>query len=404
MPATDTSSSFTTYGTRPSRLSFTSPDTTFEQLTGEFRKRGLTYRDFPNFNMYLLKYNRKTADLTDPDTLRCRGLVFDRNTHEIIGTCPEKSQALGDIPTDSEQLQYEEFYDGTNVNVFFANDNWNISTRSCIGAATSFNTDKTFREMFFEAINFELEQLDKTIMYSFVLLHSENRIVCPVPENRVILVEARTRLDENSITNLSLDEVRKHLISNRGLTESAIQIPKTYTFETLELAKAYVKSLGIESQGLVLKLIGSNIRGKIRGDTYSHARLIKGNSSSLFERYLHVRKNRQIKIYLRYFPEANEQFREFNRRINNLVNDLHFSYIQCFVRKELEHRDAKYVFRPMLYALHKYHLAEGAIITREETYIYFCELPVEKQVFVFDNLDRVVNRPEEMDPTPAVTV
>ncbi len=29
----------------------------------------------------------------------------------------------GDIPTDSEQLQYEEFYDGTNVNVFFANDN-----------------------------------------------------------------------------------------------------------------------------------------------------------------------------------------------------------------------------------------------------------------------------------------
>ena len=142
MPATDTSSSFTTFGTRPSRLSFTSPDTTFEQLTGEFRKRGLTYRDFPNFNMYLLKYNRKTADLTDPDTLRCRGLVFDRNTHEIIGTCPEKSQALGDIPTDSVQLQYEEFYDGTNVNVFFANDNWNISTRSCIGAATSFNTDK----------------------------------------------------------------------------------------------------------------------------------------------------------------------------------------------------------------------------------------------------------------------
>ena len=50
MPTTDTSSSFTTYGTRHSRLSFISPDTTFEQLTGEFRKRGLTYRDFPNFN------------------------------------------------------------------------------------------------------------------------------------------------------------------------------------------------------------------------------------------------------------------------------------------------------------------------------------------------------------------
>ena len=44
-----------------------------------------------------------------------------------------------------------------------------------------------------------------------------------------------------------------------------------------------------------------------------------------------------------------------------------------------------FVFKPMLYALHNYHLKEGAIITREETYIYFCELP-EKQLFVFENL------------------
>jgi hypothetical protein len=43
----------------------------------------------------------------------------------------------------------------------------------------------------------------------------------------------------------------------------------------------------------------------------------------------------------------------------------------------------------MIYALHKFHLTEGAIITREEAYIYFCELPVEKQMFVLDNLDKV---------------
>lgn len=405
MPATDTSSSFTTYGTRPNRLSFTTAESNFESLKQEFRNRGLVYRDFPNLNLYLLKYNRKEPlDLNDPDTIRCRGLVFDRNTHEIVGTCPEKSTPLGSIAIHSDSLEYEEFYDGTNVNVFFAGDNWHISTRSSIGAGISFNTEKTFREMFFEACGFELDNLDKSIMYSFVLLHTDNRIVCPVTSNQVILVEARTRVEGDQIANLSVVEVRKHLIENYGFTEETLQIPKTYTFDNLESAKTHVKSLGIESQGIMLKLLSSNIRGKIRGETYSHARLIKGNSSSLFERYLHVRKNRQIKIYLRYFPEANEQFREFNRRINNLVNELHFSYIQCFIRKELEHRDAKYVFRPMLYALHKYHLSEGAIITREEAYIYFCELPVEKQMFVFENLDKVFIQPEVIDLTPAVTV
>ena len=81
MPVTDTSSSFTTYGTRPNRLSFTSAESNFESLKQEFRKRYLVYRDFPNLNLYLLKYNRKEPlDLNDPDIIRCRGLVFDR-TH-----------------------------------------------------------------------------------------------------------------------------------------------------------------------------------------------------------------------------------------------------------------------------------------------------------------------------------
>lgn len=408
MEIANTSSSVSTapthYGAQPNKLSFTSPEVRFEDLKDEFHRRGLVYKDFPNINMYLLKYNRKTADLSDPDTKRCRGLVFDRNTHKIIGTCPEKSQPLGEIPVDSDRIVYEEFYDGTNVNVFYYNNTWHISTRSSIGGNTSFNTDKTFRELFFEALNFELEQLDKDIMYSFVLLHSENRIVCPVVENRVVLVEARGFLDDGTIINLCPPEVRKHLIDTHGFTEDSIHVPKTYNFDNLGCAKNYVKGLGIESQGLVLKLLEDNVRGKIRGETYSHARLIKGNNSKLLERYLHVRKNRQIKIYLRYFPEATDKFREYNRGINNLVNDLHFTYIQCFIRKEIEHKDCRYVFKPMLYALHNYHLKEGAIITREEAYIYFCELPVEKQLFVFENLDRVVTKEEDIDPTPAVTV
>ena len=384
-----TSSPLSRFGTQENRLSFTSQESNFDDLKKEFANRGLVYKDFPNVNMYVLKYNRKSADLSDPDVRRCRGLVFDRTSHEIVGTCPEKSLPLGNFDTDSEAVIYEEFYDGTNVNVFYHNDTWHISTRSSIGATTSFNTEKSFRDMFFEALEFNLDQLDKTIMYSFVLLHKDNRIVCPIPENRVVLVEARGRVEDNTIVNLDLTEVRKYLIDNCCLPEDSIHIPKTYRFDTLEAAKTHVKSLGIESQGLVLKLLDENARGKIRGETYSHARLIKGNTSNLFERYLHVRKNRQIKIYLRYFPEADEDFRKFNRDINNLVNDLHFTYIRCFIRKELEHKDCKYVFKPMIYALHKYHLTEGAIITREEAYIYFCELPVEKQLFVFEKTARV---------------
>ena len=46
---------------------------------------------------------------------------------------PRKVSASGEIPVDSDRIVYEEFYDGTNVNVFYYNGTWHISTRSSIG-------------------------------------------------------------------------------------------------------------------------------------------------------------------------------------------------------------------------------------------------------------------------------
>ena len=112
-------------------------------------------------------------------------------------------------------------------------------------------------------------------------------------------------LDDGTIINLC-PPVRKHLPDTCGFTEESIHVPKTYTFDNLGSAKNCVKGLGIESQGLVLKLREN--KGKNLWRNLFTCRLIKGNNSKLLERYLHVRKNRQIKIYLRYFPEATDKF------------------------------------------------------------------------------------------------
>ena len=58
-------------------LSFVNSESTFEELIPLFCERGLIYKDFPNLNLYLLKYDKRKADLEDKDVRRCRGLVFD---------------------------------------------------------------------------------------------------------------------------------------------------------------------------------------------------------------------------------------------------------------------------------------------------------------------------------------
>ena len=368
--------------TQSRRLSFVKPESSFEELIPIFCEKNIIYKDFPNLNLYLLKYNKKKADIEDLDVRRCRGLVFDRITNQIVGACPEKSDLIGD--TDTRLLSYEEFYDGTNINLFFHNDIWNISTRSSVGAGTSFISDKTFREMFFETLDFDLNLLEKSFCYSFVLLHPENRIVCPVETAKIILVEARKIVDDK-IHLLDLELVQKYLLQERNVN---VLIPTRFSFDSFQDARKYTETLGIESQGLVLKNAENNVRAKIRGQQYCHARLIKGNTNNMLERYLNLRKEKQLKLYLKYFPEYSDLFKNHNKSINDTVNKLHFAYIQCFIKKEVAHRDTRFVFKPLIYALHKIHMEEKTIVTREITYDFFLNQPAEKQLFVLQNLDR----------------
>ena len=358
----------------PSTLSFIDKSKSFDENKQNFKNHNVIYRDFPEDELFILKYNKNKADLSDPDIKRCRGLVLDRKTFEIVSVPPEKSVFIEDI--DPECVTYQEFCDGTNVNVFYHNGKWQLSTRSSVGANVSFNTSKTFSELFFEALNFNLEDLDKNYMYSFVLEHKDNRIVCPVNENRVVLVELRKRTIEG-IELIDVTEVR-NICKNVD-----IHIVKHFEFKSIIEAKKYVEELGIESQGLVLK--HENLRTKLRSPLYSHARLVKGNTNNLQERYLTLRFQRQLKIYLSYYPEHDLQFKEFNRTLNILCNEVHADYIKCFVKKELEHKMVRFTFKKMLYDLHKLHIEKSLIITREIVYDHFCAFPIEKQLYLLEN-------------------
>ena len=154
-------------------LSFINNSLSFDEIKSDFKNLGLIYRDFPNEGLYLLKYNKTKANLSDPNIMMCRGLIVNRDTHEIVSIPPIKSVHYSQFPSlvESESKYiYEEFIDGSNINVFYFNDKWYISTRSSIGADVSFNSNMTFKDMFFDTLDFNMSDLDKKYCYSFVLL------------------------------------------------------------------------------------------------------------------------------------------------------------------------------------------------------------------------------------------
>ena len=99
-------------------LSSITRETSFEQSKKILEDKGLIINDYPDNGLYLVKYDKKSSDMTDNDVKLCRGLIIDRDTNNVVCFPPEKSVTLEEFIQNSNTIIYEEFVDGTMINVF----------------------------------------------------------------------------------------------------------------------------------------------------------------------------------------------------------------------------------------------------------------------------------------------
>ena len=148
-------------------------------------------------NIYLLKYNKNNLNITNQKTLGLFRSVILHND-KIISFSPPKSidneTFLADAWDIKTQYEIQEFIEGTMINMFFntLTQEWEIASRSSVGARCSFYQDKkiTFRTMFLEAMNrlgYEFADFNKNLCYSWILQHPDNRIVVPFTQSNIIL-------------------------------------------------------------------------------------------------------------------------------------------------------------------------------------------------------------------------
>ena len=148
-------------------------------------------------DLFIIKYDKKKLTIENSPTLGLFRSVICDNKGNILSMAPPKSidfDALSQITLYKDCI-LEEFIEGTMVNVFWDSTiaDWNIATRSNIGARCKFNQDcdYTFRYMFLDAMNaigLEFTHLAKAACYSFVLQHPQNRIVVPILKPDLYLV------------------------------------------------------------------------------------------------------------------------------------------------------------------------------------------------------------------------
>ena len=308
-------------------------------------------------DIYIIKYNKHCLTQDNVQTLgHFRSIITDGK--KLLAYSPPKSissESFVQSFPDGKDCILEEFVEGTMINCFYHENEWEIASRWNIGAKRSFYQDSkrrlSFYDMFQEAMeecHLCFDQLNKKYCYSFVLQHPLNRIVVPFAKPNLILISTY------ELNNWCIQEIHAEIMNcnisrpTQYLLNYPVHDWKTYLDPYTSIQTDYT------ILGVVLKHYsdGSCVRSKVRNPIYEKVRHLKGNSPKIQFQYYHLYQQGKINDFLYYFPEYKQEFWNLRTELIQWTDKLLHLYKNRHMLKNITDKDIPYAFRPHVWSLH----------------------------------------------------
>ena len=305
-------------------------------------------------------------DSTSEASQLCRSVVWDTETNLPCCVAPFAARRDQKIPM-GEALRLEDFVEGVMINVFRTkgDSHTNVTTRSRLDADGCFYSERTFRELFEEAMEAKrvclddiegvmgdpntMEGVTSTFM-SLVLAHPEHRVV-------------------RSVEQANFWAIYRGVVRTDGTVDFYTEDlppawrPKTYslTFKPTDWAELKEKFESIKSskpwywQGLVVHT--GLQRWRFRNADHDRVRKeLRGTESNPFGRFLRLRSQRRVQEYLRVYPEENDAFQGFEQDYRRTTKTLYDWYCRCHKEHAMPFKSLPKTVQPLVFGLHKHYL------------------------------------------------
>ena len=317
-------------------------------------------------NRIVLKYKKSEFNTCDEETKKLLGLfrsVICDNEGNVISFAPPKTTSYSAFRAmeglDVKNLQFEEFVEGTMINVYCWNNEWWYATRSMLsGQGRFFNREKTFGELFCDIMiehDIDLDKFDKKYVYSMVMQHKDNRIVKAFQHNLLYLTN-KFEITQNDSGEWIVNEVSFTDSDEVVVNNTAILKPNIYGVESFEEAEYVFTSeeanAPYDLQGVVIHDKTTGIRTKLRNPKFEHVRKLRGNQPKDQYTYFELRKEGKVGEFLRYYPEFKSAFSKYRSQLHVFTDNLYQNYISVNVQKSKTLKGIPYEYRPHVYQLH----------------------------------------------------
>lgn len=323
-------------------------------------------------NLYMLSFTDSSN--LNLEISRCmNGVIYEKETNKVVhysfqktfeGVYNEynenhKDAYRGEIP---ENYEVEISTEGTLVKLYYYDNKWVVGTSRSIDASIShWNNSKSFKELFFECIDYEkfdINTLDKSHCYSFVMQHPENKICNNVS------VKYCSMLNE---VNLNSGEIVRKT--------TGFKVEKTFeqVVEEIDQDSCNNNYIVYLQDGRRIKLLNRNFKekqGLLRNDPNMkrvYTRCIQENTTDLAKKY---------------FPNEIQMFDFIDYRFFDVAKDIHRCYMNRYIHKSDEEVNEKY--EKSLKQLHWIYRQNREKITPNKVIELLMGLPVKVLMFVLE--------------------
>ena len=303
-----------------------------------------------------------------------RSVVWDTRTNLPCSVAPFPARRDQKIP-NSTPLQLEDFVEGVMINVFRSSDEnyTHVTTRSKLEADGTFYSDRTFSELFEEALDskkISLTQIEQimgepylavrenmskvtSVFMSLVLSHPEHRVVRSVEKANFWAIYRGVVYDDGMV-EFYTDDIPQSWRPKAYPTTATSWADVKKQFDTIKAGKPWYW------QGLVAYTLQStepSARWRFRnGDHDRVRRELRGTESNPFGRFLRLRANKRVQEYLRIYPEDNTEFQGFETQYRAVTRTLYQWYCACHKEHSIVFKALAKAVQPLVFGLHKHYL------------------------------------------------
>lgn len=315
----------------------------------------------------ILRYTKGISDLKSDHGKWMRSVIWDTEAHRPVCLAPPKSE--NGNPQTGETVFYplvQPFLDGTMINVFVTKDDPSqlyIASRTQLGAGGKFYSEKTFAELFQEALSaMNLTQEDiarcltstRSSFASFVLQHPEHRVVARCTSPRLWLVQTGAVIDSGVI---EINESPLQGWSTRLILPSFATQPTSFASEQA-LAQFFddaCQKQGWFFQGLVFK-DAKGKRWRMRNPNYLYLRSLRGSQATSVERFLRLRSESKVTEYLKHYSEDRQTFWDLENLLRVKTQEVFQAYCDVHKARTKVLKDLDKAIQPCVFKLHSHYL------------------------------------------------